>query len=112
MLEPLASLTFVVFVGLLCGIVDFSAENLIPLSELAKRLPRRRRGRPVSPSTPHRWRYPGLRGIRLECIRVGGSWCTTMSAFREFCARLSALERPPDGPSRRGQGDRADGAEQ
>ena len=74
------------------GMIDVGSEPLITLSQLARLLPRRRKDRPTAPSTVHRWRAPGLRGVRLECIRVGGAWCTTLKAFEDFCARLSKSE--------------------
>jgi hypothetical protein len=37
----------------------------------------------------HRWRKPGVRGVRLECIRVGGIWHTSTAAFQRFCDELS-----------------------
>jgi hypothetical protein len=30
--------------------------------------------------------------VRLQCIRVGGAWLTSMEAFQRFCERLSELE--------------------
>ncbi len=69
--------------------INVSSEQLLTLSQLAKRLPRRRRDRPIHPSTIHRWRQPGVRGVRLECIRVGGAWHTSVEAFQRFCDRLS-----------------------
>lgn len=66
------------------------SEKLITFTELARRLPRRRRGRPVHVSTIFRWRSPGVRGVKLEATRVGGSWATSWPAFERFCDRLTA----------------------
>lgn len=96
MLPYLALLTLLLVLGVPCGLIDVASEDLFPLSHLARRLPRRRQGRPVAPSTVHRWRCPGIRGVRLECLRVGGCWHTSMPAFMEFCRRLSALDDHPD----------------
>jgi hypothetical protein len=52
-------------------------------------LPRHRNDRPVHPSTCHRWRSPGVRGVRLECVRIGGIWHTSWQAFQRFCDRLT-----------------------
>jgi hypothetical protein len=79
-----------------CGVINVADEQLLTLSQLAKRLPRHRNDRPVHPSTCHRWRSPGVRGVRLECLRIGGIWHTSWQAFQRFCERLTALE---DGPS-------------
>jgi Protein of unknown function (DUF1580) len=79
------------------GLIDVANEPLITLAQLARRLPRRRKDRPVAPSTIHRWRAPGIKGVRLECVRVGGAWCTNLRAFQKFCDRLSELGDPHDG---------------
>jgi hypothetical protein len=73
--------------------IDVNAETVVTLSQLAGRLPRRRLGKPVHPSTVHRWRKPGLRGVQLECVRVGGIWCTSTEAFQRWIDRLTAAER-------------------
>src|SRR5262245_34001391 len=82
--------------------IDVNAETLLSLSQLAKRLPHRRAGRPVHPSTIHRWRSPGVRHVRLECLRVGGVWCTSVEAFQRFCDRLSEPGADP-GPATPGR---------
>jgi hypothetical protein len=74
-----------------CGVISVGTEQLLTLSQLAKRLPRHRNDRPVHPSTCHRWRSPGVRGVRLECLRIGGIWCTSWEAFQTFCECLTAL---------------------
>jgi len=71
--------------------IDLNREQLISLAELARNLPRRRRGRPVHASTVHRWRARGVDGIRLECVRIGGAWCTSREAFQRFSDRLTEL---------------------
>ena len=69
--------------------IDLERQSLITFSQLASRLPPRRSGRPVHVSTVHRWRFPGIRGVRLEAIRVGGSWLTTAESFASFCRELT-----------------------
>ncbi len=69
--------------------IDIRTEHLVTLSQLVKTLPPRRQQRPVHPATVYRWRNPGIRGVRLECIRVGGTWHTSMEAFQRFCDELS-----------------------
>jgi hypothetical protein len=97
-------LTFAATSGMIC----VGSEQLLTLAQLAKRIPRRRRERPVHPSTVHRWRRPGIRGVRLECIRVGGAWHTSLEAFQRFCEQLSALEADtPPAPARAAEGARA-----
>lgn len=80
---------------------DFEHDQLITLSELVKKLPRTG-NRPVHLATAHRWRTVGLAGgIKLEAIRVGGTWCTSWAAFRRFCDQVTAAKsksvQPPTG---------------
>lgn len=88
---------------------DLTLESLISFAELARRLPRRRRGRPVHRSTIHRWRDPGLRQIQLEAVLIGGVWCTSREAFARFCSRLTkaANGTPPRLSLRRERDDAA-----
>lgn len=69
--------------------IDPFTEETLPLASAARRLPRLRGGRPVSPSTLWRWATKGLRGIKLETIKVGGTTCTSMEALRRFFAAIS-----------------------
>ena len=71
-----------------------------PLSQLARRLPRK-----PSPATLWRWHKKGVKGVRLEVVSVGGRTYTTEAAFREFVRRQTEVtaaapaeipaERPP-----------------
>ncbi len=63
-------------------------EPLIPLTEAAKLswLPLRRNGRRLAVSTLWRWAIYGLRGRRLETVKVGGQRCTTLRALLAFFA--------------------------
>ncbi len=70
--------------------IDITQEQLITFSELARSLPRRRSDRPVHLATIHRWRSRGLKGIRLEAVKVGGAWHCSLEAFRRFTDRLTA----------------------
>jgi hypothetical protein len=76
--------------------IDPFSETPISFAEAARRLPRLRNGRPVSPATLWRWASHGLRGVRLETVRVGGTCCTSLEALRRFFERigLSAGDRP------------------
>ena len=70
--------------------IDVKKEKLITFGGLVKTLPRRRRGKPTHISTGLRWRSLGLKGIKLEAVRVGGVWMTSMEAFQRFTDRLTA----------------------
>ena len=76
--------------------LDLNNESLIPFVEAAKRLPRRRAGRPTHVATLHRWRSRGLRGVRLEAVRVGGVWHTSVEALNRFFARLTSDDHAED----------------
>lgn len=69
--------------------IDYTTEEVVSLGTAAHRLPRCRGGRPVNPSTLWRWATRGLRGVRLETIRVGGSTCTSTEAVKRFLAALN-----------------------
>jgi len=69
-------------------------EELIPLSELPHRLPRRK-GKRISLSTLYRWRNRGLRGVRLEVTYRLGQPCTIMEAVARFDRAVTlAIEGP------------------
>lgn len=72
--------------------ISVENERLVTFPALARTLPCRRSNRPIHVSTIHRWRHPGVRGVRLEAIRIGGAWHTTWEAFYRFCAALTAAE--------------------
>ena len=68
----------------------FSRETLLTLTEAAKLLPPRRRGKRPAFSTIWRWATSGVHGIVLDTIMVGGTRCTTASAIQNFCDALTA----------------------
>jgi hypothetical protein len=74
---------------------DLFTEGLVPLRDAAHLLG----GRRVHASSLHRWRNRGVRGIKLEAVRVGGTWCTSPAAMRRFVSRLSGPDPMP--PARR-----------
>jgi Protein of unknown function (DUF1580) len=74
--------------------LDVNVEKLMTFRELTKRIPHRRSNRPLALSTIHRWRANGIRGVRLDAIRIGGSWLTSEEAFARFCQRLTTASNP------------------
>jgi hypothetical protein len=76
--------------------IDVNSERMITLAQLARRLPCRRGDRPVSPATIHRWRNPGLRGVRLACAKIGGIWHTSLEAYQRWVERLTAAAESVD----------------
>src|SRR5437016_5027474 len=71
--------------------IDLS-EPLIALAEVpAQRfMPRRRQGRKLNVATVYRWAQQGVRGVRLEVVRVGGTLCTSRAALLDFFRRAAA----------------------
>jgi hypothetical protein len=69
-------------------------EQLLSLPQAARRLPPGRRNRPVSLSCVLRWVLDGVPGpggqrVRLEGVRVGGRWLTSVEALARFAAALT-----------------------
>ena len=76
--------------------IDSTTETLISLTEAAKTVPRRRRGRKTHLSTIYRWATVGVRGVVLETLQCGGSRVTSREALQRFFERLSGPD--PAGP--------------
>jgi hypothetical protein len=64
-------------------------ETRLFVSEVPRHLPRGRGGRPVHLLTVLRWIRQGVRGVRLEALKLGGRWVTSREALARFMARLS-----------------------
>jgi hypothetical protein len=62
--------------------IDTIVEEVRPLAQAAKWVPRRRGDRPTHVTTLYRWKAEGL-----ETIRVGGSVCTSREALQRFYER-------------------------
>jgi hypothetical protein len=94
------------------AIPDLLAETTLGLSAAARRLPPLRGGRPVHAATLCRWIITGIRGpdggrVRLEAVRVGGAWMTSLEALERFLAALSARAGDATAPRTPGQRRRA-----
>jgi hypothetical protein len=87
--------------------IDLKNERLIRFSDVPAlpNLPLRRKGARLHLATVHRWRKPGLAGIQLEAVRVGGCWSTTVEALARFFDRLGAAAGQPHqvAPHQRGR---------
>ena len=64
-------------------------EALIGFGEVTRRFPKAS-GRGLHVATVHRWRKPGVAGVRLESLRVGGRWMTTLEAIDRFVTASNA----------------------
>jgi hypothetical protein len=74
--------------------IDVFAEELLTLTEAAKRLPKLKSGKPPHVSTLYRWMQRGCHShdgmvVRLETVKIGGTTCTSLEALQRFFDRLS-----------------------
>ena len=74
--------------------IDLNTETLVTFTQLARRLPHRRNGRPTHVSTIHRWRLNGLKGVRLAAAKHGAIWVTSIEAYQRFVAALTLAASP------------------
>jgi len=65
-------------------------ETIIFLQDVPRLMPRTPRGRPIHLCTVVRWKDRGLRGVKLEAVRLGGRWVTSREALERFVERLTS----------------------
>jgi len=75
--------------------INTSLEPTFPLAKAARKHASARGNGSLNPSTLHRWRFPGIGGIRLECIKIGGVWHTSEQALQRFFEKLTAAKEGP-----------------
>jgi hypothetical protein len=66
--------------------IDPVNDDLRPIGEVIQA----RLGKRISAGTLWRWRRKGVNGVRLQCLRLGGSWLTSDAAFGEFLRAQTA----------------------
>ena len=86
-------------------------ESIVSMAQAARRLPPFRSDRPVSPTTIWRWLTVGVRlpdgtKLKLEGLRLGGRWVTSVEALTRFAQRQTftqgtALVGKADSPETR-----------
>ena len=76
--------------------IDLQSEEILPLTEVAKALPRLRGGRKVHLSTIYRWISRGVNGVRLESLKLGRATVTSREALQRFAERQTRADRPED----------------
>ena len=69
--------------------IDIATEQLMPIREVPRFLPPRLSGRRVHVSAVYRWMNRGVRGVRLEGVKVGGTMYTSVEALQRFGECLS-----------------------
>ncbi len=81
--------------------IDIKTEKLISVAQAAAMLPPTRHAKKTHGSTIIRWIHRGVRGRRLDALRVGGCWYTSVEALARFaeCPHAPADETI-DSPSR------------
>jgi hypothetical protein len=77
--------------------ININTESVITLAQAAALLPHLRRGKPPHVASLYRWATRGLRGVRLETLRVGGTVCTSKEALQRFFQALNATASVADG---------------
>jgi hypothetical protein len=75
-------------------VIDIGNEQLLPLNEVPKFLPPRGNGKRVHISAIYRWAQRGIRGTRLEVIRVGGTTYTSREALQRFASPPGVQTQP------------------
>jgi hypothetical protein len=74
--------------------ITIGKDELLTLAQAAELFPRGKTGAPVTVSAVWRWAQPG-RSPRLETLRVGKRWFTTLAALQEFARACSGDVDPP-----------------
>ena len=75
--------------------IDIHREKLLSFPEASASL----KGRP-NLSTLHRWRLPGVRGVRLETLLLGGRRVTSAEALQRFVEATTAAADGAPTPTR------------
>jgi hypothetical protein len=90
-------------------LIDIGTEQLVSLHEVPRLLPARGSGKRIHISAVYRWVQRGIRGTRLEVIRVGGTTYTSREALQRFAAPPVSPNQParPESPARQKQIDQA-----
>jgi hypothetical protein len=70
-------------------VIDINSETLLTLTQAARLRPSARGGRPTHQSSVYRWISRGLRGHKLEAVRVGGTLYTSREALQRWAERLT-----------------------
>ena len=77
-------------------VVDVLGEETLTLAEAAKALPKLRRGKKIHVSTLYRWISRGVRGVKLEAVKLGRTRLTSKEALQRFAERLSGVQAAPE----------------
>jgi hypothetical protein len=75
--------------------IDIHRERILTPAQAARVRPPGRKGRPTNVATVYRWIKKGVRGVKLEGIRIGGSLYTSQEALQRFAERLTNRTSAP-----------------
>lgn len=78
--------------------IDVAQERLVAITEVPARLPRRPNGRKVHVSAVYRWASRGIRGTKLEVVRIGGTTYSSIEALQRFADALTEASGPRADP--------------
>ena len=79
------------------SLIDIENDTLITVEEITEQ----RLGKAIGKNTAWRWIREGINGVRLEAVKVAGSWRTTPAAFAAFIkAQTAAALVEGPGPAR------------
>jgi hypothetical protein len=78
--------------------IDIDSEELVPLTNVATMVPPRPNGKRMAVTTAWRWATVGVRGHKIEVVRIGGSKYTSREALGRF---LKAINSPDQKPAMR-----------
>lgn len=79
--------------------ININSETLVSLTEATKLVPRTGAKR-LAISTLWRWCRKGLRGVRLEYVRIGRGIATSQEALNRFFQALAEADRVGVEPGR------------
>jgi hypothetical protein len=77
------------------NVIDLKREKALGLDEISKHLPASRGARKVSFTTVLRWIQKGARAadgrlVRLEALRLGSRWVSSLEAVQRFAENLAS----------------------
>lgn len=73
--------------------IDVEREKLVAIREVPSLIPPRPSGKKIHISACYRWVSRGVRGVKLEAIRLGGTTFTSIEAIQRFADRLGSADR-------------------
>lgn len=77
--------------------IDVQHEQLVPVREVPGLLPQQpRSGKRIHISAVYRWIKRGVRGVRLEAVKIGGTTYTSLEALQRFTDRCTSAHSEPD----------------